>query len=89
MSQEKHSHTNLSIKNRELLSMNGITNIESFDPDLVTLATEDGQIVVEGAELKIESLVRESGEIEIKGSISGVFYSRKKKKEGRFKKLFS
>ena len=38
-------------------------NIEGFDDGEVTLIINEGKINVEGSDLKIESLTKESGEI--------------------------
>lgn len=81
-------HTDLHIKDRSTLILNGAVNVKSFDQDFLTVELSDGQINVEGQGLKIVALVKESGEMEIEGNISGIFYSKEKKREKGFKKLF-
>lgn len=88
MAKEEIKHTNLNIKERNRLTLNGVSNIESFDDGYITLEIGDGRISVEGDGLKIESLSREGGEIQITGKINGVFYSEKRKSAGRFRGLF-
>lgn len=88
MAKEQMKHTDLKVKERNRLTLNGVTNVESFDEGYVTLATSDGRVCIEGEGLKIESLARESGEIEIVGKINGVFYTEQRKKGGRLSKLF-
>lgn len=88
MAKEEIKHTGLTVKERNRLSLNGVSNIESFDEGYITLETSDGRICIEGQGLKIESLSREGGEIQITGKIMGVFYSDKKKNTGRFSGLF-
>ncbi len=88
MAKEQMKHTDLKIRERNRLTMNGVTNVESFDDAYVTLATSDGRVCIEGEGLKIESLARESGEIEIAGKINGVFYTEQKKKVKPFSKFF-
>ena len=68
--------------------MDGVINVESFDESYVSLATEDGTVVIEGQGLKIESLSRDGGEIEIIGKIIGVYYSEQKKKSSPLSKWF-
>lgn len=85
---EDIKHTDLHIKNRSRLTLNGVTNVKSFDQDYMTVETVEGQINVEGQGLKIVALVKESGEMEIEGNISGVLYSQQKKREKGLKKLF-
>lgn len=88
MAKEQTRHTDLHVKERNKLTLNGVCNVASFDESYVTLATTDGRVCIEGEGLKIESLARESGEIEIVGKIDGVFYTEQKKKGKTFSKLF-
>lgn len=88
MAKEEMKHTSLSVKERNKLTLNGVSNIESFDDGYITLEIGEGRISVEGDGLKIESLSREGGEIQITGKINGVFYNDKKKISGKFKGLF-
>ncbi len=88
MAKEQTKHTDLHVKERNKLTLNGVCNVVSFDEGYITLETSDGRVCVEGEGLKIESLVRESGEIEIVGKIDGVFYTEQKKKTKGISKLF-
>lgn len=89
MGKEEIRHTALTVKERNMICLNGVSNIESFDDSYVTLETSEGRICIEGQGLKIESLSREGGEIQITGRINGVFYVKQKKAKGTFSKLFS
>ncbi len=88
MEKDAMKHTSLNVKQRNRLTINGVSNIESFDEGYITLEIGEGRIFVEGAGLKIESLSREGGEIEIIGRIDGVFYGEKKKLRGGIRSLF-
>lgn len=88
MSLEKEGSGELYVKDRRILKMSGVNNIESLDEDYVSLSTDGGRVVIEGKGLRVESLDKESGEIEIGGSICGVFFSEKKSKEGFFRRIF-
>ena len=79
MAKDAIKHTNLNIKERNILTLNGVSNIESFDEGYITLEIGEGRISIEGNGLKIESLSREGGEIQITGRINGVFYTEKRK----------
>lgn len=81
-------HTQLNIKERNRIILNGILNVESFDESYVTLETSEGRICIEGQGLKIESLSQNGGEIQIAGRINGVFYTKDKKAKGAFSRLF-
>ena len=69
MQKEEFRHTNLNVKERNSLTLNGVSNIIGFDEGYVTLATTDGKIIIEGEGLKIESLSKQGGEINISGKI--------------------
>lgn len=60
---------------RKKLSINGITEIISFDDNEINLKTICGDLIIDGTELKIDILNIASGEIEIKGKINGMNYS--------------
>ena len=79
----------LTVTDGKELTLNGVKNILGFSDDSVVLQIEDGRIVVEGEGLVIESLEKSSGEIVIKGEISGVFrYVQGEKKTGILGRIF-
>jgi sporulation protein YabP len=88
MGKENMRHTALTVKERNKITLNGVTNVVTFDNDYVTLETNEGKIFIEGQGLKIESLSQESGEIHITGRIDGVFYAKEKKAKNGFARLF-
>ena len=88
MAKEEIKHSVLSIKERNVIMLDGVINVSGFDEGYVTLETSDGRITIEGVGLKIESLCRDGGVIEIRGRIDGVFYAKEKKGGSRFSRLF-
>ena len=88
MAKDEIKHTMLSVKERNSITLNGVCNVVGFDESYVTLATSDGKIIIEGEGLKIESLSKQGGEINISGKISGVFYSEKRNYKSPFGRLF-
>lgn len=87
MPKEEIKHDIITVKDRSRIIINGVTNVAGFDQGMVTLDISDATISVEGEQMKIESLSRDGGVIEIVGKIDGVFYS-KQKPIGRWKRLF-
>lgn len=81
-------HTNLIIKEKKDLFIDGVENVEGFDENYVTLSTVAGKINVEGEDLKIEGLSSDKGEIHVSGKIMGVYYSQAQKGRGLFSKIF-
>ena len=83
---EKIYQTN--ITNREKITVNGVMNVECFGEEYLTLNTSQGQLTIEGENLKIESLTKENGEILITGKICGLFYREDRIEKGFFRKIF-
>ncbi len=68
-----------------VFTMGGVLDIAGFDEGYVALDTENGRIVIEGENMKIESLSKEGGNILIKGDINAILRSDvSKKKKGFF-----
>ena len=78
----------MTVNNRERVSLNGVLNVSSFGEDFLSLNTSLGEVIIEGSDLKIESLTKENGEILIIGKINGIIYKDKKEEKGFFGKLF-
>ena len=76
----------ITVTNLKTFSMSGVIDIAAFDGEYILLDTTMGKISVEGSELKVQSLTKESGEILVSGDITGVFVTPTKEKK-RF--LFS
>lgn len=69
----------LTVVSWQRLKLSGVKTVLAFDEEYVSLDTELGRINIEGKELKIESLSKESSDIEIIGNITGVFNLGEKK----------
>ena len=79
----------LCLKDRAVLELDGVVNVESFTEDALTLATRAGGVSVEGSNLKIEDLSKGDGKILVTGKIDGIFYlDSGEEKRGFFGKLF-
>ena len=65
----------INLKGRSAMSAGGILDVESFDDDKIVAYTTEGQMTVKGAELKINRLSVEDGELEIEGIIDSLEYS--------------
>ena len=76
------------IKNRKEVKLNGVLSVKNFTDDYLELNCELGDMIVEGKELKIESLIKESGEIIITGKIDSVYYKEKAENRSFWSKIF-
>ena len=70
------------IQNRETAEITGILDVESYQEMGILLNSAQGEIAIDGSELKIESFSVESGRICITGRISGLYYNNQEKKRG-------
>lgn len=73
----------LTVTNREVLLINGVTKVLGFDSDYVLTDGEYGKITVEGENLAIENLTKDSGELKIIGKINAVIFANEKKERRR------
>lgn len=62
------------LRDRSRLTMTGVNDVVNFDESGILISSCNGEISVDGEELRIVNLSSGSGEIEIEGRIGGVFY---------------
>lgn len=74
---ETEKKSTLTLQNRKTLSLDGVTDVLSFDESAVLLKTALGSLTVEGSGLHILLLDLESGRVTVEGSIGGLYYSDK------------
>ena len=81
MEEKKHG---LQMQGRERLAVTGVEDVDSFDDDKVIAYTAEGIMTVRGAELRINRLNVENGELEIEGIIDAITYEDGHKTNGGF-----
>ncbi|OPJ55089.1 sporulation protein YabP [Alkalithermobacter paradoxus] len=81
---------NISLKNRETLTICGVEHVYSFNDTKIELRTNLGDMKIEGEGLDMGKLSLEEGIVTVKGMINTIAYSKvaKKDEEGFFKKIF-
>lgn len=84
--EKKHS---LSLKNREKLTLDGITEVVSFDDGAVVLNTAMGALTVEGEGLHVTKLLLDCGEVAVEGRITALLYAERceRTKGGLFRRF--
>ena len=65
----------LMLSNRRTGTITGVSDVISFDISEVLLETEQGMLMIKGADLHVNRLTREKGEIDIEGRIDSLAYS--------------
>ncbi|BED92555.1 MAG: sporulation protein YabP [Candidatus Paraimprobicoccus trichonymphae] len=90
----QNSHTMI-LDNRKLLNLSGITNVDSFSDQKVSVHTINEVLNIEGEKLKISKFNLNTGQLILEGKINSVTYSflktapEKNKNNGNFfSKLF-
>lgn len=83
--EEKHS---ISMLSREKLDVEGVIDVLDFDSSCVNIKTTMGVLSVEGSDLRIVSLSKDTGKIYIEGSVDSLFYygASEEKRGGLFRK---
>ncbi len=81
----------LVLAERERLTLDGVTHVESFDDREIVLDTELGGLVVQGEDLHIKELNLEKGNLLVSGFIQSIEYlgeSLGKRGKGLLARLF-
>ena len=65
----------LSLVNRQNCTINGVSDVLSFDVSEVLLETEQGMLMIKGTDLHVSRLTLEKGEVDIDGKIDSLTYS--------------
>ncbi len=65
----------LTLSNRRTGTITGVADVISFDISEVLLETEQGMLMIKGADLHVNRLTLEKGEIDIEGRIDSLAYS--------------
>lgn len=90
-SQNRGAHK-IAMMNRRTGSITGVSDVISFDISEVLLETELGMLQIKGADLHVNRLSLEKGEIDLEGRIDSIQYSEisdfKKGGESLLNRLF-
>lgn len=68
----------LTLLDRKLLKVTGVTAVNEFDDKNVNLKLADGNLLVQGTGMTVSKLNVDSGEVEIEGLVSLIRYQNKK-----------
>ncbi len=81
---------NITLENREKLSVSGVIDVESFNDECIIVDTELGILIIRGEDLHINKLNLDDSVLNVEGDIMCCEYSDKesKSKGGFFGKMF-
>ena len=75
---------NAILENRQRLQLSGVTDVDSFDEQNITVLTDMGELSVRGSELHIEKLSTDTGEMSVEGKIDALIYTDDDPHQGGF-----
>lgn len=84
---EEHLPHKLQLNERRQLTMNGVTEVVSFEDTAVVLQTSLGTLIVQGQQLQLKTLSLDGGQVAVDGHISLLAYEEPKQRGG-WRKLF-
>ncbi len=68
---------NIILEERSRLSISGVTDVESFDENEISLYTTLGELSIKGKCLHVDEMSLESGNITISGDVKSLVYGDK------------
>lgn len=85
--EEKPHRVTLDSRNR--LTVTGVSDVESFDENAITMETEGGLLVVRGSSLHIEKLSLDGGDLLVEGEVDSLTYEEEEaRRESFLSRLF-
>lgn len=89
MAEQMSAHHSAILEDRTNLELTGVTDVDSFDENEISLYTTLGEMVIRGKSLHVNVMNVDTGDMQIDGDIHSIVYGDKerKKKPGLFGKL--
>lgn len=80
----------VSMENRQLLTISGVSDVDSFNESAIMLYTSLGELTIKGRGLHVNAMNVQTGDMEIEGDIWALMYGEKDrvKKPGLINKIF-
>lgn len=66
---------NLTLDERKKLTVSGVSDVDSFDEEMIIAYTSLGELTVKGDGLHILHLDTQTGELSLEGNVSSLIYS--------------
>ncbi len=79
----------LTLNERKSLTMTGVTEVVTFDENTVVLRTDLGNLLVQGKDLQLKSLLPEGGQVSVTGHIAALIYEEPRPAGGFLRRLFT
>lgn len=77
------------LEDRQHLTVSGVEDVESFDENAIVLRANLGLLTIRGANLHIEKLSLDGGDLRVEGTVDSLVYSEAVREGGSlFSRLF-
>ena len=73
---------NIIMENRRSLTITGVMDIDSFDEQTVSVFTDQGELTIKGANLHINKIDVDSGDLVMEGEVDSLTYSENQPQRG-------
>ena len=70
------------LEERSSLTVSGVADVERFDEGEIVMSTSKGTLVVSGANLHIEKLSLDGGDLKVEGEIDALTYEEDRRERG-------
>lgn len=77
----------VTLSDREKLTVTGVSEVVSFDENMVHMETAQGSLLVHGRELRLKNLSPDHGQLELSGQVEALIYEEPKRKGGIFGRI--
>lgn len=78
---------NVVLDNRNKLSLTGVNDVLGFNEETVSVNTSMGDLIIRGAQLHINKLNLDTGEVEIDGKVNSLQYTESKSNKSFMQRL--
>lgn len=78
----------LTLNERKVLTMTGVTEVISFDDTAVVLRTCLGILTIQGQQLQLKNLSQDGGQLAVDGHISALTYEEPRDRGNVWRRLF-
>jgi sporulation protein YabP len=65
---------NITLEGRERLTVSGVSDVGSYDENLILMSTSHGELTVHGIDLHIEKLSLDTGDLLVRGTVTELAY---------------
>ena len=78
----------LTLQQRNALTMDGVTEVVSFDDTTVILRTSLGTLIIQGRDSQLKTLSLDGGQVAVDGNVSALIYEEPRPQGGWLRRLF-